>query len=237
MRGFRLPRCFVRLSWENKQSVELHAFGDASEKGYGACIYLKVVEEDGSVTSSLVMAKAKLAPVKKITLPRLELLGALLSARLLTYVRKALYLPESTKYRCWTDSTVTLQWIQSDAYRWKTFVSKRVSEIQALSSPDSWGHCPGAENPADILSRGVMLDSLLSSQSWLHSPSWLRNRDHFDSTNQNVEVKDSSALVIDEHVDCSVQMSVGTHFILFFQWNGGEIFRRLFESVLLFFVL
>lgn len=62
---FCIPRSYVTLSWDNKRSVELHAFGDASEKAYGACVYVRVIETDGSVTSSLVMAKAKLAPVKK----------------------------------------------------------------------------------------------------------------------------------------------------------------------------
>ena len=71
-----LPRSFVNVSWTDKKSLELHAFCDASEKAYGACIYMKVIEEDGSFNISLVIAKGKLAPIKKVTLPRLELLGA-----------------------------------------------------------------------------------------------------------------------------------------------------------------
>lgn len=91
-------------------------------------------EKDGNVTSSLVMAKAKLAQVRKITLLRLEQMGALLSARLITYVRKALLLPESNKVNCWTDSTVVLHWIRSDASRRKTFVQNCVTEFQKSSS-------------------------------------------------------------------------------------------------------
>lgn len=170
---FQVPRCYVRCSWEKKRDLEIHAFSDASEKAYGACIYLKIKEENDSVVVSLVIAKAKLCPVKKVSIPRLELLAALLSARLLNHVKKALRLPEATKYKCWTDSKVTLQWIQGDANRWKIFVANRVTEIQSLTSPEFWGHCPGSENPADLLSRGVMLDRLLTSSSWLQGPVWL----------------------------------------------------------------
>ena len=170
---FQVPRCYVKLSWEKMKELEIHAFSDASEKAYGACIYLKIKEEDDSVVVSFVMAKAKLCPVKKVSIPRLELLGALLSARLLNHVKRALGLPETTKYKCWTDSKVTLQWIQGDANKWKTFVANRVTEIQSLTSPEFWRHCRGSENPADLLSRGVMLDRLLASSSWLKGPEWL----------------------------------------------------------------
>ena len=101
----------------------LHAFGDASEKGYGACVYLVVRFEDGTQSSSLVMSKARVAPLKRITLPRLELLDALLCARLLPFVRTALGLAADIKSTCWTNSQVVLAWIKADPMRWKVFVS------------------------------------------------------------------------------------------------------------------
>ena len=80
-------------------------------------MYLTVRFSDGSITSSLVISKARVAPLRKVTLPRFELLGTLLCARLLTYVMSSLHLSSEVYYRCWIDSTVALAWIQSDANR------------------------------------------------------------------------------------------------------------------------
>ena len=79
LRHWQIPRCYTSVPWQ-LEGIELHSFSDASEKGYGACIYVRVPKDKDSFTVALVIAKARVAPVKKITLPRLELLGALLSA-------------------------------------------------------------------------------------------------------------------------------------------------------------
>ena len=86
LQQWSIPRSYTGTGWSNIRGLALHAFGDASPRGYGACVYLVAEKEDGSVVSSLVIAKAKLAPLKTVTLPRLELLACLLSARLLTFV-------------------------------------------------------------------------------------------------------------------------------------------------------
>ena len=122
---------------------------------------------------SLVVSRSKVAPIKMVTLPRLELMGAALCARLIVFSRTALQLPENVPFYCWTDSQVTLSWIKGDPHRWKTFVQNRVVEIQSLTSPSHWYHCPGRDNPADLLSRGVYAEQLVSSDIWLHGPSWL----------------------------------------------------------------
>ena len=75
----------------------------------------------------------KLAPLKKITLPRLELLAALITARLVVFVKKALHLSNDISYNCWTDSRVALCWIKGEVHRWKPFVANRVAEIQSLT--------------------------------------------------------------------------------------------------------
>ena len=86
-------------------------------------------------------------------------------------------LPEDVVCHCWTDSTVALAWIQSDPHKWKPFVSNRVTEIQTLVSPSQWYHCPGKENPADLVTRGIMADELLKSQLWLQGPNFLTESD------------------------------------------------------------
>ena len=177
IRGWEIPRSYTGQSWRDIKDIELQAFGDASEVGYGACVYVRVRMKDDTWVASLVMSKAKVAPLKRVTLPRLELLGAVLCARLLVFVRRALKLDENVGYRCWTDSRVALAWIQSEASRWKTFIANRVAEIQGLTNPSQWAHCPGQENPADMVTRGVQAQELVSSHLWLKGPGFLQCRE------------------------------------------------------------
>ena len=128
---------------------------------------------DGSVVTPLVMSLARVAPLKRVSLPRLELLGSLLAARLLRFVCRALRLPAETPYQCWTDSMVVLGWIKGDPCRWKQFVRNRVTEIHSLTDPALWAHCPGLDNPADLITRGVHAEALTDS-CWFSGPNWLK---------------------------------------------------------------
>ena len=123
---------------------------------------------------NLIISKTRVAPLKKITLPRLELLATLLAARLMNFVNRALGLQNNLPYTCWSDSQIVLNWIRSDATQWKQFVRNRVQEIQELTSLDKWSFCPGKENPADIVTRGVKGQELIQSDMWLHRPYWLK---------------------------------------------------------------
>lgn len=172
IKSWQIERCyFSSCSWKMMSGIELHAFGDASEKGYGACIYLRVPCTGDSFKVSFVIGRGRVAPIKKISLPRLELLGALLCARLTVFVKAALRLPDVRT--CWSDSKVVLSWIKGDPSKWKTFVANRVSEIQSVTSPTYWYHCPGRDNPADLVSRGVFAEDLISCIKWMSGPAWL----------------------------------------------------------------
>ena len=188
LKQVRIPRCYSTGGWCHGAGVSIHAFGDASPKGYGAAVYLRTSQADGSSEVTLVMAKARLAPLKKVTLPRLELLGSLLAARLAVLVWQALRLPDDTATRCWTDSMIALGWIRGEPQRWKQFVANRVTEIQSLTAPSDWSHCPGEENPADLTTRGVSAECLIGSELWFGGPSWL-------SSPQAQPGADESALV------------------------------------------
>jgi hypothetical protein len=179
LKEWRIPRSFASFAWGEamKCGIHLHAFGDASEKGYGAVVYLCVHSPSGEFSSSLVISKAKVAPLKRVTLPRLELLGSLLAARLLKFVSQALKLEDTMEYTCWTDSTVALAWIKGNPNGWKQFVSNRVREIQELTDPSRWKHCPGVDNPADLTTRGILADNLVVSDLWLKGPDWLGSLD------------------------------------------------------------
>ena len=173
LKEWRIPRRYSETLWSETTGCQLHCFGDASQQAYGACVYLVVQGPDGMWSSSLVLSRAKVAPLKRISLPRLELLAAVLCARLLVYVKQALKLNEDVECHCWTYSTVALAWIQSDPYKWKAFVGNRVAEIQDLVSPTRWHHCSGKENPADAVTCGISAEELMKSRLWLHGPVFL----------------------------------------------------------------
>ena len=152
--------------------IQLHGFSDTSEKAYGAIIYLRVETPSGDVIVSLLSSKTKVAPLKTVTIPRLELQAALILARLITSTRTAQSLSQ-VKYQCWTDADIVLKWIQEHASKWKTLVSNRVAEIQTLLPEHKWRHVRSELNPADILSRGATVDTLINTPTWWSGPTWL----------------------------------------------------------------
>ena len=114
------------------------------------------------------MAKSRLAPIKRLTVPRLELQAATLAARQNALLRKELDLDLGSS-TFWTDSTIVLQYINNTEARYHTFVANRVAEIQETTDAKEWRHVPTQDNPADDASRGVPASSL-SEARWLHGP-------------------------------------------------------------------
>ena len=165
-----IPRCYNPLTF---RSVQLVGFCDASVKAYAAVVYLRFERED-QVCTRFVAARTRVSPLVKITIPRLELLSALLLAKLITSVRLALELHiDIEDLLCFTDSKVSLYWIQGYGQEWKQFVENRVKTIRSLVAGSHWSHCPGADNPADIPSRGMNVEELSKSELWLDGPAWL----------------------------------------------------------------
>ena len=135
---------------------------------YAAMVYL----ETGEGIFNLVAAKTRVAPIQTQTVPRLELLGALLLARLVASIRSSLdgLVEESV---CFTDSQIALHWIKGVEKHWKPFVLNRVKEIREKVPDYCWHHCQGGSNPADKPSRGLTMKELQECGEWFTGPSWL----------------------------------------------------------------
>ncbi|XP_043263452.1 uncharacterized protein LOC122403788 [Colletes gigas] len=174
VKTLEIPR---RVICDNARAVELHGFSDASEKAYGACIYLRSLDETGRYTVRLLCAKSRVAPLKTTTLPRLELCGALLLAQLVKRIRYALQLAFKCEHY-WSDSIIALAWIRGQPNRWKTFVANRVSEIRQSTSVENWHHVASEDNPADVISRGTDPTTLRRTDLWWSGPSWLLQEQH-----------------------------------------------------------
>jgi hypothetical protein len=167
----RIPR---HVGVTSSCTISLLAFADASEKAYGTVLYLQVTTEQG-ISVRLVCAKSKVAPVKNVSLARLELCAAHLMSKLIRVVRDH-YGSRILIGRIYafSDSTVTLHWIHSSPHRWKIFVANRVAKIQKNLTPDCFFHVSGKENPSDCLSRGLTPSQLLTHPLWLQGPPWAR---------------------------------------------------------------
>ena len=153
-------------------SFELHGFCDASEAAYAAVVYFRTLDSKGNPHISLITSKTKVAPIKRLTIPRLELCGAHLLARLLHHLQRIFNVPIKDVH-AWTDSTIVLGWIVGDPRRFKTFVGNRVSELIDYVPPGCWRHVDGVDNPADCASRGLLPSELLKHDLWWNGPKWL----------------------------------------------------------------
>ena len=173
LKNIKLDRKYVPAGVQVKNK-QVHIFTDASEKAYAAVAYMRSEDENGKVHISMITAKTKVAPLKFVTLARLELLSAQIGSRLSLKIKAALNDP-SIKFYHWSDSEIVLHWIKNTETRWKTFVENHVGEIRDNTDPESWCHCPGKKNPADPASRGTSIEQLQAS-SWWRGPDWLANQ-------------------------------------------------------------
>ena len=168
-----IPRCYFPKEAEIV-SIQLHGFSDASQDAYAAVVYLRMTDSKGEVHVALVASKTKVAPIKRLTIPRLELCGAYILTKLLEHIRQTLNIPIENTF-AWTDSTIVLNWLDGNPRHYKTYVGNRISFILDRIPPCRWKHVPGEQNPADCASRGMFPQELMSHGLWWNGPDWLRS--------------------------------------------------------------
>ena len=184
-----VPRC-VFSDVAQPTSIQLVGFCDASNKAYAAVVYMRLRSET-CVDVKFMASKTRVSPIGGTSIPRLELLSALLLSKLMASVQAAIE-PETSLCAplCFTDSKAALYWIRGVKHNWKQFVENRVTTIRSLVEPQCWKHCPGKENPADIPSRGTSASLLATTAIWLDGPDWLYEIDHPGDDGADVPVPD-----------------------------------------------
>ena len=167
----KIPRVYI-ANKADVVDISLHMFADASEDGYGMCAYLRFVQACGLISCCFVIGRSRSAPVRPISMPRLELQAATLSVRIYKMLMNELTL-NIDRAVFWTDSQTVLQYIRNNTKRFHVYVTNRVAQIREVTKPDQWRHCPGRYNPADDASRGLKPQKLSQQHRWWRGPEFL----------------------------------------------------------------
>lgn len=147
LKDITIPRCYHPENFGKVVTIELHHFSDASTTGYGSCSYLRYISNQNEIHCSLVMAKARVAPTKITSIPRLELSAAVTSARMSALLKAELQMKTDKEY-FWTDSQVVLSYITNEAQRFHVFVANRVQLIREKTDPNDWHYVDATQNPS-----------------------------------------------------------------------------------------
>ena len=170
LESIKIPRCLTID--QQKTDETLYVFVDASEHAYGSVAYLQCTYADGSKSKSFVTSKSRVAPLKAISIPRLELMAAVLGTKLAESITKALDIKmDSVVF--FSDSMNVIHWVRSISRSFKQFVANRISFIQEVSDPKQWHYVPTKENPADMLTRGLKVKTLANCDLWWDGPTFL----------------------------------------------------------------
>ena len=174
LENIAVPRYLKSRQLSQVVDVQLHHFSDASSGGYGCVSYLRYKDVDNKFHCLLLMGKSRVAPIKPMTIPRLELTAAVVAARRHRQIQQELdWLVGKVKF--WADSTCILQYINNEASRFKTFVANRVETIHEISKPSQWGYVNTEANTVDYASRGLHPGDESEICQWINGPSFLYN--------------------------------------------------------------
>ena len=191
-----ISRCIKPKDFDSVTICQMHTFVDASEAAYGAVSYIRLTDMTGAVHVSFLKGKAHLAPLKVISIPRLELMAAVTGVRLNALISDALKIQlERSSVEIeeffWTDSTTVLRYINNRKTRFHTFVANRLAIIHDGSHPAQWRHVPSSQSPADDVSRGTQSDRWLSGPEylWENRQCWPKTPEALHDRLDDLEVK------------------------------------------------
>ncbi|XP_038066468.1 uncharacterized protein LOC119736528 [Patiria miniata] len=169
---FSVDRCLIPGDFGIVEECRLHHFADASQDAYGSVSFARFVNTDGDIHCSFLIGKSRLAPLKTMTIPRLELSAAVIAVKMDQMLRRELRVQVKGS-TFWTDSTVVLQYISNQSKRLQTFVANRVATIHDGSTASQWRYVNTQQNPADDASRGLDAQSMLDKIRWRKGPDFL----------------------------------------------------------------
>ncbi|XP_033127085.1 uncharacterized protein LOC117124857 [Anneissia japonica] len=167
--GTSFPRCLLPV--HSSKAAELIIFCDASEDAFGTVAYTRWEDFNGDVGVRFISAKSRVAPVKHLSMPRLELQAAVMASRLYATLKEEMSL-KFDRVIFFSDSIIAFSWIRGQSRLYRSFVANRVAEIQNQTDPADWRHIPGEHNIADQASRGIKVKDL--EHDWKNGPAFLK---------------------------------------------------------------
>ena len=189
----KIPRC-LKDPLAKVVELNIHTFTDASESAYAAAVYTRHVYESGDVTVRMIASKSRLAPLKAVSIPILELLGALIGTQLTTQVCRALKI-SSHEVTQWVDSVNVGYWISGQSKEYKPFIANPVGKIHECSVPSQWRYVPTNVNPVDHGMRELTVEELANTSQWLNGPEFLkRSEDEWPECKFDVPASQESPL-------------------------------------------
>lgn len=230
MKACAIPRCLTPVN-KKYANAQLHMFCDASLKAYTAVVYIRFAIPNENAHLSLVIAKTRVAPLKPMNVPRLELQAALLGAKLLKTVQGEIDIKIDSVY-LWSDSLTVIRWIKGEPRTRNVFVAHRLGEIAELSSTFDWRWVPTKLNPADYSTRWIK-SPIDENNAWFVGPDFLRlsenewpkqkpltksEKEHIDAT----ELRKAHVFSIKIREDFT--QSAGT--LRFLGWDGMLVSAR-----------
>ncbi|XP_055615129.1 uncharacterized protein LOC129761435 [Toxorhynchites rutilus septentrionalis] len=217
-----VPR--MNTSCGERNNIQLHVFVDASENGFAAVAYLRF-EEDGVVECALVGAKTRVAPLRFISIPRLELQAAVIGARLANHILKSHKLQPRQRF-FWSDSRDVLCWLNSNHRKYSQFVAVRISEMLELTEPNEWNWIPSKLNVADDATKWQKLPDLSPSSRWFRGPEFLwKSKQHWpvlpSNNNHSTETPEEKRPYVFHHFAERTM----------FRWEDFSSWKRLLHHV------
>lgn len=198
----------TKLSPGSPMSIQLHIFVDASEYAFAAVAYVRV-EDNNGIDCALLGSKAKVAPLKYLSIPRKELMAAVLGSRLGVSISNAQRLKFNRKI-IWSDSETVLSWLKSSHRKYSQFVAHRVGEILDATDVNEWRWIPTKQNVADEATKWAKPITFDSNNRWFSGPEFIRqDEDHWPKkVNIKADVEEEmkahfvhSSLVIPQSID------------------------------------